>query len=58
MGNKLSSRNKITSKKNHSMDSEVNFEKEAFLQFFQDDLKPRTKKEINKNRSTAYNISL
>lgn len=58
MGIKLTSGSKNTSKKNYSKDSDLVFEKEAFLQYFQKDLKPRTIKEINNNRSTAYNISL
>lgn len=58
MGIKLTSGSKNISKKDCSKDSNLVFEKEAFLQYFQKDLKPRTIKEVNNNRSTAYNISI
>jgi len=58
MGSKLTANRKAASKKNHHIDTFPAYEKEAFLKFFQNDLKPRTKEEIKKNRSTAYNISL
>ncbi len=58
MGIKIISNSKGTGKKSHRADTNATFEKEAFLKFFQNDLNPRTKEEIKKNRSTAYNVSL
>lgn len=54
----LKSVNMEKSKENKSNEKGVTSEKEAFLKFFQNDLNPRTKEEIKKNRSAAYNISL
>lgn len=58
MGIKINSKNTEKDRRNRRSDKNVAFEKEAFLKFFQNDLNPRTKEEINKNRSTAYNVSL